>query len=330
MKTKKKANLGSILRLLDFLWKNYKVSLIVSFILIILSSLATVNVTASIQSLVDVYVEPMLTSNSHDFGPLLSFLTRVGLICLIGVLANYGFTLIMATVSQDSLRSLRNQLFARMQKLPAIEQSIPQLLSSAITILGVTITMLTVSPLLFLIVLFMVIVMVFIIRDVSGKSGRYFGAQQKNLGIENGFIEEMMSGQKVVKAFVHGESIEDFDRINDQLFESSYQANRYANVLMPILGNLGNVSFVLTALIGGLFALNGVGGLTIGGLMAFLQLNRSFTGLSRWSETWSLMMLISHMMGRNKSFMASTCTRIRGKKWPLSERLVRERQPLPT
>ena len=115
MKTKKKANLGSILRLLDFLWKNYKVSLIVSFILIILSSLATVNVTASIQSLVDVYVEPMLTSNSHDFGPLLSFLTRVGLICLIGVLANYGFTLIMATVSQDSLRSLRNQLFARMQ-----------------------------------------------------------------------------------------------------------------------------------------------------------------------------------------------------------------------
>lgn len=161
MKTKKKANLGSILRLLDFLWKNYKVSLIVSFILIILSSLATVNVTASIQSLVDVYVEPMLTSNSHDFGPLLSFLTRVGLICLIGVLANYGFTLIMATVSQDSLRSLRNQLFARMQKLPvryfdthqhgdimsiytndidalrqAIEQSIPQLLSSAIPSLG--------------------------------------------------------------------------------------------------------------------------------------------------------------------------------------------------
>ena len=304
MKTKKKANLGSILRLLDFLWKNYKVSLIVSSILIILSSLATVNVTASIQSLVDVYVEPMLSSNSHDFGPLLSFLTRVGLICLIGVLANYGFTLIMATVSQDALRSLRNQLFARMQKLPvryfdthqhgdimsiytndidalrqAIEQSIPQLLSSSITILGVAITMLTVSPLLFLIVLMMLVVMFYVMKNVSSKSGRYFGAQQKNLGIENGFIEEMMTGQKVVKAFVHeAESIEDFDRINDQLFESSYLANRYANVLMPILGNLGNVSFVLTALIGGLFALNGVGGLTIGGLMAFLQLNRSFTG----------------------------------------------------
>ena len=244
MKTKKKANLGSLLRLLNFLWKNYKLALIISSILIVLSSLATVNVIASIQSLVDVYVEPMLTSNSQDFGPLLSFLIRVGLICLIGVLANYGFTLIMATVSQDSLRSLRNQLFARMQKLPvryfdthqhgdimsiytndidalrqAIEQSIPQLISSAITILGVTITMLTVSPLLFLIVLVMVLVMFFIIKDVSGKSGRYF-----------------------------------------------------------VLGNLGNVSFVLTALVGGIIALNGIGGLTIGGLMAFLQLNRSFTG----------------------------------------------------
>lgn len=118
-----------------------------------------------------------------------------------------------------------------------------------------------------------------VIKNVSAKSGRYFGEQQKNLGIENGFIEEMMSGQKVVKAFVHEEeSMADFDKINEQLFESSYLANRYANVLMPILGNLGNVSFVLTALVGGLFALNGVGGLTIGGLMAFLQLNRSFNG----------------------------------------------------
>ena len=125
----------------------------------------------------------------------------------------------------------------------------------------------------------MVGIMFMVIKNVSAKSGRYFGEQQKNLGIENGFIEEMMSGQKVVKAFVHEEeSMADFDKINEQLFESSYLANRYANVLMPILGNLGNVSFVLTALVGGLFALNGVGGLTIGGLMAFLQLNRSFNG----------------------------------------------------
>ena len=262
MQNKKKASWGSLARLLRFLWQDYKLSLSISFVLIVVASLATVNLTASIQSLVDVYVQPMLKSDSHDFGPLLRFLTSVGVFCLIGVVANYVASLLMATISQDSLRSLRNQLFARMQKLPvryfdthkhgdimsiytndidalrqAIEQSIPQLLQTAITIIGVTVTMLTVSPLLFIVVLIMVGIMFMVIKNISAKSGRYFGEQQKNLGIENGFIEEMMSGQKVV-----------------------------------------NVSFVLTALVGGVFALNDVGGLTIGGLMAFLQLNRSFNG----------------------------------------------------
>ena len=304
MQNKKKASWGSLARLLRFLWQDYKLSLSISFILIVVASLATVNLTASIQSLVDVYVQPMVKSGSHNFGALLRFLTSVGIFCLIGVVANYVASLLMATISQDSLRSLRNQLFARMQKLPiryfdthkhgdimsiytndidalrqAIEQSIPQLLQTAITLIGVTVTMLTVSPLLFIVVLVMVGIMFMVIKNVSAKSGRYFGEQQKNLGIENGFIEEMMSGQKVVKAFVHEEeSMADFDKINEELFQSSYLANRYANVLMPILGNLGNVSFVLTALVGGVFALNGVGGLTIGGLMAFLQLNRSFNG----------------------------------------------------
>ena len=210
----------------------------------------------------------------------------------------------MATVSQDALRSLRNQLFERMQKLPvkyfdthphgdimsiytndidalrqAIELTIPQLFSSAISIIGVTVSMLVVSPLLFLVVALMLAIMVWAIKTVSSKSGRYFGEQQKNLGIVNGFIEEMMAGQKVVKAFVHETaSIEAFDQINEQLFQSSYLANRFSNVLMPILGNLGNVSFVLTSIAGGFMALNGVGGLTIGGLMSFLQLNRSFIG----------------------------------------------------
>ena len=268
------------------------------------ASLATVNLTASIQSLVDVYVHPMLKSGSHDFGSAFTFLDFSG--CLLSYRCDCQLCVITPHGDDfaDSLRSLRNQLFARMQKLPvryfdthqhgdimsiytndidalrqAVEQSIPQLLQTAITLIGVTVTMLTVSPLLFIVVLVMVGVMFMVIKNVSAKSGRYFGEQQKNLGIENGFIEEMMSGQKVVKAFVHEEeSMADFDKINEQLFESSYLANRYANVLMPILGNLGNVSFVLTALVGGLFALNGVGGLTIGGLMAFLQLNRSFNG----------------------------------------------------
>ena len=301
---KRRGDWSSIVRLLKFMWQDYKWVLLVSAVLIVISALVTVNLTSSIRSLVDNFVQPMLQTGSSDFGPLRDFLLGLALFCLVGVMANYGFSIMMATISQDALRSLRNQLFERMQKLPvkyfdthphgdimsiytndidalrqAIEQSIPQLFSSAITMIGVTISMLVVSPLLFLVVAVMLAIMVWVIKTVSSKSGRYFGEQQKNLGIENGFIEEMMSGQKVIKAFVHETaSIEAFDQINEQLFQSSYLANRFSNVLMPILGNLGNVSFVLTSIAGGFMALNGVGGLTIGGLMSFLQLNRSFIG----------------------------------------------------
>ena len=301
---KRRGDWSSIVRLLKFMWQDYKWVLLVSAVLIVVSALATVNLTSSIRSLVDNFVQPMLQTGSSDFGPLRDFLVGLALFCLVGLLANYGFSIMMATISQDALRSLRNQLFERMQKLPvkyfdthphgdimsiytndidalrqAIEQSIPQLFSSAITMIGVTVSMLVVSPLLFLVVAIMLAIMVWVIKTVSSKSGRYFGEQQKNLGIENGFIEEMMSGQKVIKAFVHETaSIEAFDQINEQLFQSSYLANRFSNVLMPILGNLGNVSFVLTSIAGGFMALNGVGGLTIGGLMSFLQLNRSFIG----------------------------------------------------
>lgn len=301
---KRRGDWSSIVRLLKFMWQDYKWVLLVAAVLIVISALTTVNLTSSIRSLVDNFVQPMLQTGSSDFGPLRDFLLGLALFCLVGVIANYGFSIMMATISQDALRSLRNQLFERMQKLPvkyfdthphgdimsiytndidalrqAIEQSIPQLFSSAITMIGVTVSMLVVSPLLFLVVALMLAIMVWVIKTVSSKSGRYFGEQQKNLGIENGFIEEMMSGQKVIKAFVHeAASIEAFDQINEQLFQSSYLANRFSNVLMPILGNLGNVSFVLTSIAGGFMALNGVGGLTIGGLMSFLQLNRSFIG----------------------------------------------------
>ena len=301
---KRRGDWTSIVRLLKFMWQDYKWVLLVSAVLIVISALVTVNLTSSIRSLVDNFVQPMLQTGSSDFGPLRDFLVGLALFCLVGLLANYGFSIMMATISQDALRSLRNQLFERMQKLPvkyfdthphgdimsiytndidalrqAIEQSIPQLFSSAITMIGVTVSMLVVSPLLFLVVAVMLAIMVWVIKTVSSKSGRYFGEQQKNLGIENGFIEEMMSGQKVIKAFVHeAASIEAFDQINEQLFQSSYLANCFSNVLMPILGNLGNVSFVLTSIAGGFMALNGVGGLTIGGLMSFLQLNRSFIG----------------------------------------------------
>ena len=317
---KRRGDWTSIVRLLKFMWQDYKWVLLVSAVLIVISALATVNLTSSIRSLVDNFVPPMLQTGSSDFGPLRDFLVGLALFCLVGLLANYGFSIMMATISQDALRSLRNQLFERMQKLPvkyfdthphgdimsiytndidalrqAIEQSIPQLFSSAITMIGVTVSMLVVSPLLFLVVAVMLAIMVWVIKTVSSKSGRYFGEQQKNLGIENGFIEEMMSGQKVIKAFVHEvASIEAFDQINEQLFQSSYLANRFSNVLMPILGNLGNVSFVLTSIAGGFMALNGVGGLTIGGLMSFLQLNRSFIGpISQVSQQLNFVLMAS-------------------------------------
>ena len=317
---KRRGDWSSIVRLLKFMWQDYKWVLLVSAVLIVISALATVNLTSSIRSLVDNFVQPMLQTGSSDFGPLRDFLLGLALFCLVGVIANYGFSIMMATISQDALRSLRNQLFERMQKLPvkyfdthphgdimsiytndidalrqAIEQSIPQLFSSAITMIGVTVSMLVVSPLLFLVVAVMLAIMVWVIKTVSSKSGRYFGEQQKNLGIENGFIEEMMSGQKVIKAFVHEvASIEAFDQINEQLFQSSYLANRFSNVLMPILGNLGNVSFVLTSIAGGFMALNGVGGLTIGGLMSFLQLNRSFIGpISQVSQQLNFVLMAS-------------------------------------
>ena len=317
---KRRGDWSSIIRLLKFMWQDYKWVLLVSAVLIVISALVTVNLTSSIRSLVDNFVQPMLQTGSSDFGPLRDFLLGLDLFCLVGVIANYGFSIMMATISQDALRSLRNQLFERMQKLPvkyfdthphgdimsiytndidalrqAIEQSIPQLFSSAITMIGVTVSMLVVSPLLFLVVAVMLAIMVWVIKTVSSKSGRYFGEQQKNLGIENGFIEEMMSGQKVIKAFVHeAASIEAFDQINEQLFQSSYLANRFSNVLMPILGNLGNVSFVLTSIAGGFMALNGVGGLTIGGLMSFLQLNRSFIGpISQVSQQLNFVLMAS-------------------------------------
>ena len=317
---KRRGDWTSIVRLLKFMWQDYKWVLLVSAVLIVVSALVTVNLTSSIRSLVDNFVQPMLQTGSSDFGPLRDFLLGLALFCLVGVMANYGFSIMMATISQDALRCLRNQLFERMQKLPvkyfdthphgdimsiytndidalrqAIEQSIPQLFSSAITMIGVTVSMLVVSPLLFLVVAVMLAIMVWVIKTVSSKSGRYFGEQQKNLGIENGFIEEMMSGQKVIKAFVHeAASIEAFDQINEQLFQSSYLANRFSNVLMPILGNLGNVSFVLTSIAGGFMALNGVGGLTIGGLMSFLQLNRSFIGpISQVSQQLNFVLMAS-------------------------------------
>lgn len=302
-KMKNKTDWSSINRILRYIWKRHKVQMIISFGLILVSSLVTVYVTSSIQELVDDYIMPLTVSTEKDFTPLIHFLIQLGMIGLCGVVANYAFSLLLGIIAQDTLRSLRDELFSNMQRLPvmyfdthahgdimsvytndidtlrqAIEQSIPQFLASTITIIGVTVAMISVSPTLFGVVFMMLIIMSITVKHISSQSKVFFQKQQKNLGIENGFIEEMMAGQKVIKAFVYeDEAIAAFDKINEELFDSSYKANAYASILFPTLGNLGNISYVLIAVIGGAFTIFGIAGLTIGGLVSFLQLNRSFT-----------------------------------------------------
>ncbi|MEF2783223.1 MAG: ABC transporter ATP-binding protein [Clostridium sp.] len=291
-------------RLLRYILHNYRLTCVFVVIFILISSLTTVVSSWFIKSLIDDYITPMLTSSqAADFTPLFQVLCKMAVVYAVGILSTYLYSRILINVAQGTMKRIRDDLFSHMEKLPiryfdthnhgdimsvytndtdtlrqVISQSIPQFLSSSITVVSVFFSMLVLSPYLTVIVVIMVFVMKKVMTNISKQSGIYFNRQQKNLGKVNGYIEEMMNGQKVIKVFTHEEATkEGFDKVNEELFESAYQANKYANVLMPIMGNLGNVSYVLTALIGGIVAINGIGGLTLGGLASFLQLNRSFT-----------------------------------------------------
>lgn len=291
-------------RLLRYILHNYRLTCVFVVIFILISSLTTVVSSWFIKSLIDDYITPMLTSSqAADFTPLFQVLCKMAVVYAVGILSTYLYSRILINVAQGTMKRIRDDLFSHMEKLPiryfdthnhgdimsvytndtdtlrqVISQSIPQFLSSSITVVSVFFSMLVLSPYLTVIVVIMVFVMKKVMTNISKQSGIYFNRQQKNLGKVNGYIEEMMNGQKVIKVFTHEEATkEGFDKVNEELFESAYQANKYANVLMPIMGNLGNVSYVLTALIGGIVAINGIVGLTLGGLASFLQLNRSFT-----------------------------------------------------
>lgn len=291
-------------RLLRYILHNYRLTCVFVVIFILISSLTTVVSSWFIKSLIDDYITPMLTSSqAADFTPLFQVLCKMAVVYAVGILSTYLYSRILINVAQGTMKRIRDDLFSHMEKLPiryfdthnhgdimsvytndtdtlrqVISQSIPQFLSSSITVVSVFFSMLVLSPYLTVIVVIMVFVMKKVMTNISKQSGIYFNRQQKNLGKVNGYIEEMMNGQKVIKVFTHEEATkEGFDKVNEELFESAYQANKYANVLMPIMGNLGNISYVLTALIGGIVAINSIGGLTLGGLASFLQLNRSFT-----------------------------------------------------
>ena len=296
-------NPGSVFkRLMQYVLRLYRIRCIIVVVCIVISVLASVQGTLFLQTLIDGYILPMLKQEHPDFSRLAHALLRVGCFYGIGVIAAYLQTRIMVYITQGTLKSLRDDMFAHMEKLPIkyfdthahgdimsiytndidtlrqmISQSIPQMLNSAITIVSVLISMIFLSIPLTILTLALVGVMLLCTKFLAGNSGHYFMQQQKDIGIVNGYIEEMMEGQKVVKVFCHEpQSIAAFNERNEQLFESAYQANKYANILMPVNAQIGNISYVFCAVIGGILALHQTAGLTLGSLASFLTFNKSF------------------------------------------------------
>lgn len=289
-------------RLMAYVFQNYLPHIIIVVICILFGVFASLQGTLFMQTLIDSYIVPMIGQANPDFSGLAQAIFRVACFYALGALSAYIYNRIMINVSQGTMRNIRNDMFHKMESLPIkyfdthahgdimscytndidtlrqmISQSMPQLLNSAVTIVGVLVSMVSLSVPLTLVSLCMVALMLFVTKKAAGLSGSYFVKQQKALGAVNGYIEEMMEGQKVVKVFCHEEeNIKKFDELNDELFDSSYNANQFANMLGPINSQLGNLSYVVCAIAGGIFALNGVGGLTIGALASFLTLNKSF------------------------------------------------------
>lgn len=289
-------------RLIGFIFKKYLPACIIVVICIFVSVLANVQGTMFTKNLIDDYIVPLLKTGNPDYGPLLAAMGRVAVFYGIGVISTFAYSKIMIYVSQGTIKNLRVELFSHMQDLPIryfdshahgdimsiytndidtlrqlISQSLPQILNSAITVVSVFVSMVILNIPLTVLTIVMVIVTTVVTKKFAGFSSRYFLSQQRDLGKVNGFIEEMLNGQKVVKVFTHEqENIEAFDKINDELFESAYNANMYSNMLGPVNAQIGNLSYVLCALAGGVMALSGFGGLTLGKLASFLTFNKSF------------------------------------------------------
>lgn len=291
-----------IKRLMGIILKNYTPHCIIVLICIFGSAFANVRGTLFMQILIDDYILPLINKPNPDFGPLGIAIFKLALFFIAGALMTYTYNRIMVNVSQGTLKKIRVDLFKHMESLPIkyfdthshgdimsiytndtdtlrqmIGQSIPQLVNSVANIISVSISMVILNVPLTILTVIMVSMMVFVTGKVAGKAGSYFGKQQKSIGELNGYIEEIMDGQKVVKVFCHEEeSIDKFNELNEQLFDSANNANSFANVLMPINVNLGNLSYVICAIVGSFLAIGGVGSFTLGGLASFLQLNKSF------------------------------------------------------
>ncbi len=289
-------------RLLSYLPGMYKITLGVVVVCILLSTLAGVIGSLFLEVLIDDYITPLLGMENPVFTSLLQAILFMGLIYLCGILSTLIYSRLMVIISQGVMKRIRDELFAHMQKLPVryfdthkfgdtmshytndtetlhqmLSQSVPQVFSSVVTIIFVFAAMIYTSSILTILVVFMVVILFFVMKKIGGKSATYFVSQQKSLGKVNGYIEEMINGQKVVKVFCHEDTVKsEFNAMNDELRGHAASANTFANIFMPIVINLGNIQYVLVAVLGGALAISGVGGLTLGAIAAFLQLSKSF------------------------------------------------------
>ena len=298
---KEKNPLLLLKRLLSYIVKNYKLACFMVVVCILVSALTTLCGTLFIQKLIDNYIVPLTQMAVPDYSPLAQALLKLVAIFAVGVLCSYGYNRIMVNVGQGTMKKLRTEMFTNMESLPIryfdthahgdimsvytndidtlrqmISQSIPQIFNSGIMVVSIIVCMLVLSVPLTVVSLAMVGIMVYLSKRIATLSGKYFVQQQKDLGAANGYIEEMMQGQKVVKVFCHEEkSIEEFKELNDKLFHSADNANKFANIAMPVNAQVGNISYVIVAIVGGILAINGIGSFTLGGLASFLTFNKS-------------------------------------------------------
>ena len=300
---KTQINFKTFKRLMKYITKNYKKQFIFVIICIIISAIANVLGSAFLETLIDDYITPLLQEVNPVFTGLLKAIGMMALIYVVGVVSTLLYNRIMVSISQGVLKDIRDEMFSNMEKLPIryfdtnthgdimshytndtdtlmqmITTSIPQIISSCISVVAVFFTMLYISVPLTIFILVFLILVLFVTKKVAGRSSIYFRKQQEAIGRVNGYIEEMINGQKVIKVFCHEDKVkEDFDKVNEDLCYNMTKANKYANILMPILMNLGNLQYVLVATIGGILAINGIGSLTVGAIASFLQLSKSFS-----------------------------------------------------
>ena len=299
---KMKINKNTIKRLLKYITKNHKFTLIIVVICIILSSLASVASALFLQILVDDYITPMLEDPNPVFTGLIKVIITMGVVYLIGILASFIYNRLMVNISQGVLKEIRDEMFNKMQTFPIkyfdtntngdimshytndtdalmhmISQSVPNIISSTFTIVAVVSAMIYLNIYLTLVVFGFTFMMLQVVKFVAGNSAKYFIKQQESIGKVNGYIEEMIDGQKVIKVFCHEEEAKkDFDKLNEELCHNSKKATGFANILMPIMGNLGNLQYIVVATIGGILYINGMWGLSIGVISSFIQLSKSF------------------------------------------------------